>query len=57
MQTLTFEQAQQLEGGGFWRGFICGLTAVAIVAAIASPEPISKFAISSLWIGAATCLA
>ncbi len=57
MQVLTLEQAQQLEGGGFWRGFVCGLTAVATVAAIVSPDPISKFAVYGLATSWATCLA
>ncbi len=56
MQVLTLEQAQQLEGGGFWRGFVCGLTAVATIAAIASPDPISKFAVYSLAVGWGGCL-
>ncbi|MCH8936719.1 MAG: hypothetical protein IIB90_13420 [Gemmatimonadetes bacterium] len=56
MQVLTLEQAQQLEGGGFWHGFICGLTGVATIAAIMSPEPVSKFAVFSLAMGWAACL-
>ncbi len=56
MQVLTLEQAQQLEGGGFWHGFICGLTGVATLAAIMSPEPISKLALYSLATGWAACL-
>ena len=55
MQVLTLEQAQQLEGGGFWHGFICGLTGVATIAAIASPEPVSKLALFSLASGWAAC--
>ena len=57
MQVLTPEQAQQLEGGGFWHGFVCGLTAVATAAVIASPDPISKLALFSLATGWAACLA
>ncbi len=57
MQVLTLEQAQQLEGGGFWRGFVCGLTGVATIAAFVSPDPISKFAIYGLATGWAACLA
>ncbi len=57
MQVLTLEQAQQLEGGGFWRGFVCGLTAVATIAAIASPDPISKFAVYGLTTGWVACFA
>ena len=57
MQVLTLEQAQQLEGGGFWHGFLCGLTAAATIAAIASPEPISKLGIYSLAAGWAGCFA
>jgi len=57
MQVLTLEQAQQLEGGGFWRGFVCGLTGVATIAAIISPDPISKLAVYSLATGWAACLA
>ncbi len=56
MHVLTLEQAQQLEGGGFWRGLVCGLTAVATFAAIASPDPISKFALYSLATGWGACL-
>ena len=56
MQVLTLEQAQQLEGGGFWHGFICGLTGVATIAAIMRPEPVSKFAVFSLAMGWAACL-
>ncbi len=56
MQVLTLEQAQQLEGGGFWRGFICGLTGVATIAAIASPDPVSKLAVAALATSWATCL-
>lgn len=56
MHVLTLEQAQQLEGGGFWHGFICGLTGVATLAAIMSPEPISKLALYSLATGWAACL-
>ncbi len=57
MQVLTLEQAQQLEGGGFWRGFVCGLTAVATIGIIVSPDPISKLAFYSLSTGWAACLA
>ncbi len=55
MQVLTPEQAQQLEGGGFWHGFVCGLTAVATIAAISSPEPMSKFALYGLAMGWGAC--
>ncbi len=55
MQVLTLEQAQQLEGGGFWHGFVCGLTAVATIAVIVSPDPISKFAFYSLATGWGAC--
>ncbi len=57
MQVLTLEQAQQLEGGGFWRGFICGLTGVATIATIASPDPISKLAVYGLATGWVACFA
>ena len=59
MQTLTLEQAQQIEGGGFgfWRGFVCGLTGIATVAAIVSPDPVSKLAFFSLATAWAACLA
>jgi len=57
VQVLTLEQAQQLEGGGFWRGFVCGLTAVATIAAIVSPDPISKVAVYGLAMGWGTCFA
>ena len=57
MQVLTLEQAQQLEGGGFWQGFICGITAVATIAAIVSPDPISKFAVFGLATSWGACLA
>ncbi len=57
MKVLTLEQAQQLEGGGFWRGFVCGLTAVATIAAIVSPDPISKLGLYSLATGWGTCFA
>jgi undecaprenyl pyrophosphate phosphatase UppP len=57
MQVLTLDQAQQLEGGGFWRGFICGFTAVATFAAITSPDPISKFAVYGLVMGWSACFA
>ncbi len=57
MQVLTLEQAQQLEGGGFWRGFVCGLTAVATIAAFVSPDPISKLGLYSLATGWGTCFA
>ena len=56
MQVLTLEQAQQLEGGGFWRGFVCGLTGIATVAAIVSPDPVSKFAVAALATSWAACL-
>ena len=56
MQVLTLEQAQQLEGGGFWRGFICGLTGIATVAAIVSPDPVSKLAMAALATSWAACL-
>jgi len=56
MHVLTLEQAQQLEGGGFWHGFICGVTAVATIAAIVSPEPISKFAVAGLAASWGACL-
>lgn len=57
MRTLTLEQAQQIEGGGFWRGFVCGLTGIATVAAIVSPDPVSKLALFSLATGWAACFA
>ncbi len=56
MQVLTLEQAQQIEGGGFWRGFICGLTGIATIAAITSPDPVSKLAVASLATSWAACL-
>lgn len=55
MEVLTLEQAQQIEGGGFWRGFVCGLTGVATVAVLLSPEPISKLTLYSLSMGWAAC--
>ncbi len=55
MHVLTLEQAQQIEGGGFWHGFICGLTGVAAIAALISPEPVSKFGLFSLASGWAAC--
>lgn len=58
MQELTLEQMELLEGGGlFWKGFICGLTGAATVAAILSPDPISKFGVYSLAMGWAACFA
>ncbi|MCH7473629.1 MAG: hypothetical protein IIA27_03065 [Gemmatimonadetes bacterium] len=57
MQVLTLEQAQRLEGGGFWHGFVCGLTGIATVAAIVSPDPVSKLAFFSLATAWAACLA
>ncbi len=56
MKVLTLERAQQLEGGGFWHGFICGLTGVVTVAVLMSPEPISKLALYGLATGWAACL-
>ncbi len=56
MQVLTLEQAQQLEGGGFWHGFVCGLTAVGTIAAIVSPDPVSKLAVAALATSWAACL-
>ncbi len=57
MQALTIQQMERLEGEGFWGGFVCGLTGVATVAVLLSPEPVSKFALYSLAAGWAACLA
>ena len=57
MQELTIEQMELLEGAGFWKGFVCGLTGAATVAALLSPDPVSKFTIYALASGWATCLA
>ena len=57
MQALTIQQMERLEGEGFWRGFVCGLTGVATIAVLLSPEPASKFALFSLASGWAACLA
>lgn len=57
MQTLTIQQMERLEGEGFWGGVLCGLTGAATLAALLSPEPVSKFALFSLASGWAACLA
>ncbi len=57
MQALTIQQMERLEGEWFWRGFVCGLTGVATVAALLSPEPASKFALYGLAMGWAACFA
>ncbi len=56
MQALTIQQMERLEGEGFWRGVVCGLTGAATVAVMLSPEPASKFVLFSLASGVAACL-
>ncbi len=55
MQELTLEQMELVEGGGFWKGVTCGFTAAATVAALLSPDPISKLGLYSLGMGWAAC--
>ena len=57
MQELTIEQMELLEGEGFWKGFVCGITGAATIAVLLSPDPVSKFALYGLATGWATCLA
>lgn len=59
MQTLTMERMQALEGGSwgaFFTGLSCGATAVGAIAAVISPDPLTKMGAHALIMGTITCL-
>ena len=56
MRSMTANEMQSVNGGGFWSGFLCGGLLVLTVGEAVSPEPVSKFAFGELVVGtAAAC--
>ncbi len=51
MNPLSDAAMSQVEGGDFWEGFACGAGIVGSIAATIAPEPMSKFALWSLYSG------
>ncbi len=45
MTTMTEGAMGELNGGGFWSGFGCGLGLATAFVAVTSPEPFSKLAL------------
>lgn len=57
MQTLDAHEMVTLQGGGFWGGVACGLSAVGSFVLWTSPDPFSKLAAISYSGTAIGCLA
>jgi len=56
MTVLTATQMREVDGEGFWDGFLCGASVGGLVWVAASPDPISKLALGKLVAGAiASC--
>jgi hypothetical protein len=49
MTPLNESQLQEVDGAGFWDGFLCGATTSLAIAAMLSPEPVSKLFVASAW--------
>ncbi len=49
MTTLSASQMRDIDGEGFWDGFLCGASATFAIGMTLSPEPISKLALGSIW--------
>jgi hypothetical protein len=56
MTSLTTQEMTQIEGGGFWGGFACGLSAVGSLVLWTSPDPFSKLAALSYSATAIGCI-
>jgi len=56
MTSLNETQMREIEGEGFWEGFLCGAAVGLAVGMMVSPEPFSKLLITSAWgTAAGTC--
>lgn len=49
MTALKEAQMRELDGEGFWEGFVCGAAAGLAVGMTVSPEPYSKLLLTSAW--------
>jgi hypothetical protein len=45
MRELTMQEMSEVEGGGFWSGFGCGMGLVGGFVLVVSPDPLSKVAL------------
>ena len=53
MYELTIDQMAEIDGEGFWEGFLCGAGIVGSIAATFSPDPMSKVALWTIYSGTA----
>ena len=44
MQELSIEMVQQIDGEGFWGGFLCGAGLAASAYVLFTPDPVGKLA-------------
>ena len=49
MTALNASQMRELEGEGFWEGFLCGATTSLAIAATLSPDAVSKIFLATAW--------
>ena len=49
MKTLNALQMREVDGEGFFDGFVCGASVGALVWVAVTPEPVSKLALGTLW--------
>ena len=47
MQQLTMRQMSEMDGTGFWDGFLCGAGIIASLAITATVEPVARWTIYS----------
>ncbi len=56
MTALSASQMREVNGEGFWDGFLCGASVGALVSVTLSPDPVSKLTLGTIWAGAlASC--
>lgn len=48
MTVLSESQLREIDGEGFWDGFVCGASVGALIWAATTPDPVSKLALSTL---------
>lgn len=52
MTVMNELQMREVSGAGFFDGFMCGAAIGALISVAASPDPVSKFALGTLWASA-----
>lgn len=49
MTELNQSQMREIDGEGFFEGFLCGASLGALIWAATSPDVVSKLALGTLW--------